>query len=104
MVITLDLPAEIAQTLQRRAAREGRTLEAVLHDLAAQEARTETQAAPPEKADAEEEESCPWRGIFELNYPRSELFRTELTLQVSELPPLPAEIILDLRRITDDEP
>jgi hypothetical protein len=100
MIVHINLPPETAQRLSERAAREGQTLEAFLRNLAEQEAEARANGGSP-RPEAEEDEGRPWRGVFVLEYPREELFRTERDLNVNRLPELPPAFVLDPRRLVD---
>lgn len=99
MIVNLNLSAETAKRLSDKALREGQTLEGLLQDLAEHEASSNGGSATPEP---QADEERPWRGVFVLDYPRQEIFRTEQEVNVNALPPLPPEIVIDPRRLADD--
>ena len=98
MIVSFDLPPETAQRLSERAAQEGQTLETFLRNLAKQQAQVH--GGTP---DGEDDEIRPWRGVFVLDYPIQELCHTELALSTNLLPSLPPEVILNPRRLVDDD-
>ncbi len=100
MIVHVHLQPETARRLSERAAQEGQTLAAFLGNLAEQQAQANGGTPTPE---VEETEGRPWRGVFVLNYPQQELFRTEREWTMSQLPSLPPEIVLDPRRLVDED-
>jgi hypothetical protein len=101
IIVSVNLSTETARRLSERAAREGQTLEGLLHELAVQEALGSgngNRATDELQADDER----PWRGILVLDYAPKQIFKTEREVNVCALPSLPPEVIIDPRRLTDD--
>jgi hypothetical protein len=101
MIVNVNLSAETAQRLSDKAAREGQTLEGLLHDLAEHETQVPGNGSSAEREPQADEER-PWRGVFVLDYPRQEVFKAQRDINVSSLPSLPPEVVIDPRRLTDD--
>ncbi|HWY85179.1 MAG TPA: hypothetical protein VNX28_00565 [Gemmataceae bacterium] len=101
MIVNLKLSVETVKRLGDKAVREGQTLEGLLQNLAEHEAGASSNAKPSD-AGPEDDEERPWRGLFVLDYPREEIFAVEHEVNVNALPPLPAEIRIDARRMADE--
>jgi len=101
MIVNLKLSVETVKRLGDKAAREGQTLEGLLQNLAEHEAGASRNAKPSD-VEPEDDEDRPWRGLFVLDYPREEIFAVEHEVNVNALPPLPAEIRIDARRMADE--
>lgn len=101
MIVNLNLSAETAKRLSDKAARDGRTLEGFLRDLAEHEADASANGNGAVR-DSEAEEERPWRGVFALDYPQREIFKAEQEVITNALPPLPPQIMIDPRRLADD--
>lgn len=101
MDVNLKLSPEAAKRLSEKAAQEGQTLERLLENLAEHEAGVSSNGKSAE-AESPENEERPWRGVFVLDYPRQNIFTVEHEVNVSALPPLPAEIRIDARRLADE--
>ena len=90
MIVNLKLSVETAKRLGDKAAREGQSLEGLLENLAEHEAEVSGNGKSTD-AESKEDEERPWRGVFVLDYPRQEIFTVEHEVNVSALPPLPAD-------------
>jgi hypothetical protein len=101
MIVNLKLSAETTKRLSDKAFREGQTLEGLLENLAEQEAGAPSNGKSAD-VDPPEDDERPWRGVFLLDYPRQEIFAAEHEVNVNALPPLPAEVRIDARRMADE--
>ena len=101
MLLLILTTIRLKNSLRKALLRKGQTLEALLENLAEDEAEVSGNGKSTD-AESKVNEERPWRGVFALDYPRQEIFTVEHEVNVNALPPLPAEVRIDARRMADE--